>query len=110
MRPHPRGRIESQKDVSGEKPTKEHHFRCEKQPDTYFGIPETGVRSRGDCVRNLHLFSLHEHGLGTLAPHALARLHRFILHREITFASGETVFVRTAIRDRSADKISVWRR
>ena len=42
-----------------------------------------------------------------LSASAFRRFHRFVLHREIAFASGETVFVRTAISYGGMNKISV---
>src|SRR5207237_6204534 len=101
---------ESQKDVGGKKSAEEHHFRREKQPNADLGVPKTGVGTRGDCIRNLHLFSLHKDRFGgRLAANALGRFHRFILHRVIALATRKAVFVRTAIGDGGRNEIHVWR-
>ena len=44
-----------------------------------------------------------------LSANTFRRFHGFVLHREIAFASGETVFVGTAIGHRRMNEISMWR-
>ena len=48
---------------------------------------------------------------GRFAACSLIRFHRLILHGVVAFATGQAVFVRAAISNRSGDEISMrWRR
>ena len=112
MRPRPRRCIDAQENVGGKERTKEHHFRREEKPDANLGVPKSSVGTSWKLYTEFPLrWNLSQNRFsGRFSASALRRFHRFVLHREIAFATGETVFVGAAIGHGSMNKISVWRR
>ncbi len=112
MRPGSGRGIEPEKNVSGEQSAKEHDFRRQKKPDADFRVPEPGVGAGGDCVGNFHVVIARRlvHRGRRFVRFAVALAHRFVLHRKVSFAAREAVFVRAAINRRRRGEISMRRR
>src|SRR6266403_1263659 len=69
------------------------------------------VSGRVEMVYGISIRRLHEHWLlDRLAPCALGRFNRLVLHGKIAIATGQAVFVGAAIRHGRRNEISMGRR